>query len=102
MGGGGGGGGTLGGWGYVGGGGGFIRWGGYIGEGVCWVGGGRSWSQCCFWALFEKLLHIGRPWMNVFVRVLQKVAKIKVIILINFHGFYVQKKIHYIENKNGL
>ena len=23
-------------------------------------------------------------------------------ILINFHGFYVQKTIHYIENKNGL
>ena len=40
----------------------------------------KSWSKCCFWALFGKLLHIGRPWMNVFVRVLQKVAEIRVVI----------------------
>ena len=88
--------GTLGGWGgggtlvggYVGGGGGLldvgyvegVRW----GEGVCWRGGGVSWGggvllstwragqKCCFWALFGKLLHIGRAWMNVFVRVLQR------------------------------
>ena len=65
----GGGGGRLGGvYTLVGGGGGtlgrrFVGWGG---------GGRRSWSQCCFWALFGKLLHIGRPWMNVFVRVLQR------------------------------
>ena len=109
-----GGGGYVGGDGYVGGyvGGMGVRWGegvSYVGVGtlgrgfVEWgEGGGRSWSQCSFWALFGKLLHIGRPWMNVFVRVLLKVAKIRVIILINFHGFYVQKIIHYIENKNGL
>ena len=86
------------------GGGGFIRWGGYVGEGVCWGGGGgvEELVTMLFWALFGKLLHIGRPWMNLIVRVLQKVAKIRVIILINFHGFYVQKIIPYIENKNGL
>ena len=71
-----------------------------------WGGGGAGYNAVLkittYRALFEKLLHIGRPWMNVFVRVLQKVAKIRVIILINFHGFYVQKIIHYIENKNGL
>ena len=56
----------------------WICWGG----GVRWGGGVdvRSCSKCCFWALFGKLLHIGRPWMNVFVRVFQKVAEIRVII----------------------
>ena len=37
----------------------------------------------------------------MFVRVLRKVAKINHYLqnLINFHGFYVQKLFHYIENK---
>ena len=54
--------------GYVGGGGrGLLRWG--------TLGGGGT-----FWALFGKVLHIGKslhfgcPWMNLFVRVLQKFA----------------------------
>ena len=57
---------------YVGGGG-----GGGWGKLGRWGGGGglltwRAGQKCCFWALFGKLLHIGRPWMNVFVRVLQR------------------------------
>ena len=68
-------GGTLRGREYVGG-----RGGGTLGRGG---GGGLTWGagqKCCFWALFGKLLLIGRPWMNVFVRVLQKVAEHRVII----------------------
>ena len=65
-----------------------IRWGGrwgvfgYVGGGGIRRGDGvgRGGQKCCFWALFGKLLHIGRAWMNVFVRVLQKVAEIRVII----------------------
>ena len=53
-------------------------------EGVRWGGGGevdvRNWSKKLFWALFGKLLRIGRPWTNVVFRVLQKAAKIRVII----------------------
>ena len=40
----------------------------------------KSWSKMLFLGFFGKLLHIGRPWMNVLVRVLQKVAEIRVII----------------------
>ena len=56
-----------------------VTWGG---RGVRWGGGVdvRSWSKMLFLGFFVKLLHIGRPWMNVFVQVLQKVAKIRVII----------------------
>ena len=59
-----------------------VRWrgeGGKLGRGG---GGGvgvltwRAGQKCCFWALFGKLLHIGRPWMNVFVRVLQRREKL--------------------------
>ena len=62
--------------------GGGVRWGGGGTLGRGYVGGGdvRNWSKMLFWALFGKLLHIDRLWMNVFVRVLQKVAKIRVII----------------------
>ena len=70
-----------------------VRWGG-----VCWgdggtLGGGRlvRWGggggcreelvkNAVFWALFGKLPHIGCPWMNVFVRILQNVAKFRVIV----------------------
>ena len=71
----------LGSWvrGYVGGGGGTWGGGGYVGAGV----DVRSWSKMLFldtfWKIW-KLLQIGRPWMNAFVRVLLKVAKIRVII----------------------
>ena len=82
------------GWGFRGG-------GGYFGGEVCWMldrlrgyvggreyvggrgklgrgGGGvgfltwRAGQKRCFWAFFGKLRHFGRPWMNVFVRVLQR------------------------------
>ena len=43
-------------------------------------GAGKTGQKCCFSALFGKLKHIGRPWINVFVRVLQKLAKIRSII----------------------
>ena len=71
------------------GGGGWIRWGCTL-EGVTWGGGGggvvgvvrcgvdvRSWSKMLFLGTFLKFLYIGRPWMNVFVRVLQKVSHYK-------------------------
>ena len=57
----------------------------YVGGGVWYVGGfgtlrGVVVMNCCFWPLFGKLLHIGGPWRNVFVQVLQKIAKIRVIV----------------------
>ena len=36
----------------------------------------KNGQKCRFWALFRKLLHIGRPWMNGFGRVLQKVESL--------------------------
>ena len=82
--------------GYVGRGGGVDTLGG---GGVLWrgdtlrPGGGgglfdvRIWSKMLFfWAHFGKLLHIGRPWMNLFVRVLQKVAEI-IVIFTKFNQF---------------
>ena len=62
-----------------GGGGGFVGWGrGMLGR---WGRGSvdvRKWSKVLFFSIFGKLLHIGRPWMKMFLRVLQKVAKIRV------------------------
>ena len=40
----------------------------------------RGTAQKSYFGHFGKLLPIGRPWMNVLVRVFQKVAKIRVII----------------------
>ena len=48
--------------------------GGYLGGMGVREGGGGGYV----W--IGELIHIGRPWMNVFVRVLQKLAKIRVII----------------------
>ena len=44
--------------------------GGYVGGGVC-----MFYFLDVVLGTFEKLLHIGRPWMNVYVQVLQKTAK---------------------------
>ena len=54
--------------------------------------------------IFWKITTYWPPLDEVFIRTLQKVAKLGHYLqsLINFHGFYVQKIIHYIENKNGL
>ena len=60
--------------------GGTLEVGGYVGGG----GGGFDLRSCskksCFWALSVKLQHIGRPWMNVFVRVCRNLKKIRVIV----------------------
>ena len=57
--------------------GGTLGGGGVYDGGIRWGGGGgvdvRSWSKMLFFGLFWK---IGRPWMNAFDRVLQKIAKI--------------------------
>ena len=55
------------------------------GGGVGTLGGGggvvvRNWTKLLFLGPFWKNPTYCRPWMNVFVRVLQKVAKIRVII----------------------
>ena len=84
-----------------------------MGLGVRWRGegtlGGFDLRSCskksCFWALSVKLQHIGRPWMNVFVRVLQKFAKKLESLFRKFNQFswiYWTTVSPLFENKNGL
>ena len=68
---------------------GYVRWGTSKGQEFrVTLRGGLRWGtsqKCCFWAIFGKLLHFGKilhiggPWINVFVRVLRKNAEIRVI-----------------------
>ena len=55
-----------------------------LGRRGAWGFGGevdvRNWSKKLFWALFGKILRIGRPWTNLVFPALQKAAKIRVII----------------------
>ena len=79
--------------------------GGFVGAGVrCvrWRGDLREeLVKMLFLGIFGNILHIGRLWMNVYVRVLRNKSNY-LQNFIKFDGFYVQKIIHYIENKHGL
>ena len=70
----------------------------------------KTGQKCSFWAFFGKLLHIGlfkitTNWPPLDERVRSSFAESckkysqNLQNLIIFHGFYVQKIIHYFENK---